>query len=285
MRLELDPIVLVMLALGAGLYVRAIRILARRGYRVPAGRQASWWIGWGLLVAGLVSPVGAYADDLLSLHMAEHLLIGDLAAPFLVAGLRSPVLLFYLPRGVLVALARRDWLRRGFRFIRKPIPAFALYVTVLYGWHLAPTFEAAASHPTLHVLQHQCFLAVNLLIWWVVLEPQHMRFPADLWKIGYVFAARMASLMMGMLIVMTRTPIYAGYYGNRPRDYGLSPLADQQIGAGLMMTVDVLVIMGALAYLFFKAAEQADLDEAEEQQQQRPAPPPPPAVSAGAGPA
>jgi len=280
MRLELDPVVLVLLALGAGLYVRAIRILARRGYRVPAGRQACWWLGWGLLVAGLVSPVGAYADDLLSLHMAEHLLIGDLAAPFLIAGLRTPVMLFYLPRPVLVTLARRRTLRRAFRWIRRPIPALAIYVLVLYGWHLAPTFEAAASDPALHVLQHQCFLAVNLLIWWVVLEPQRMRFPADLWKIGYVFAARMASLMMGMLIVMTRTPVYAGYYGDRPREYGLSPLADQQIGAGLMMTVDVLVIMGALAYLFFKAAEQADREEAEREQ---PPSQPPPAVSAGAG--
>ncbi|MFN8175300.1 MAG: cytochrome c oxidase assembly protein [Solirubrobacteraceae bacterium] len=280
MRLELDPVVLVLLALGAGLYVRAIRTLAARGHRVPAGRQACWWVGWTLLVAGLVSPIGAYAEDLLSLHMAEHLLIGDLAAPFLVAGLRSPVLLFYLPRPVLVALARRHGLRRAFRWIRRPIPALALYVAVLYGWHLAPAFEAAASDPLVHVLQHQCFLAVNLLIWWVVLEPQRMRFPADLWKVGYVFAARMASLMMGMLIVMTRAPIYADFYGNRPREYGLSPLADQQIGAGLMMVVDVLMIMGTLAYVFWKAAEEADRQESE---QQRPAPPA--AMSPGPGPA
>lgn len=281
MRLELDPVVLVLLALGAGLYVRAIRILARRGFRVPAGRQVCWWVGWGMLVAGMVSPIGAYADDLLSLHMAEHLLIGDLAAPFLVAGLRSPVLLFYLPRPVLTTLARRERLRRVFRFIRKPIPALALYVLVLYGWHLAPAFEAAASDPLVHVLQHECFLAVNVLVWWVVLEPARMRFPADLWKIGYVFAARMASLMMGMLIVMTRVPVYASYYGDRPRQYGLSPLADQQIGAGLMMTVDVIVIMGAFAYVFWKASEEADREESE---QQRPAQPPP-AMSPGPGPA
>ncbi len=80
------------------------------------------------------------------------------------------------------------------------------------------------------MLQHESFLAANLLIWWVVLEPQHMRLPADLWKIGYVFAARMASIMMGMAIVMTRSPIYAGFYGDRPREHGLAPLADQQIG-------------------------------------------------------
>ncbi len=276
MRLALDPIVLVLLALGAGLYVRAVRILARRGYRVPGGRQACWWLGWSLLLIGFTSPVAAYAEDLLSLHMAEHLLIGDLAAPFLVAGLRSPVLLFYLPRPVLVFLARRHGLRAAFRRIRRPIPAFILYVLVLYGWHLAPSFEAAARDPAVHVLQHESFLAVNLLLWWVVLEPQHMRLPADLWKIGYVFAARMANLMMGMAIVMTRTPIYAGYYGERPRKYGLAPLADQQIGAGLMMSVDVLIIMGAFAFLFWKASAAADEDAG------RPHDVSPPAVSAGA---
>ena len=30
--------------------------------------------------------------------MAQHLLIADLAAPLLLAGVRNPVLMFYLPR-------------------------------------------------------------------------------------------------------------------------------------------------------------------------------------------
>ena len=46
--------------------------------------------------------------------MAQHLLIGDIAAPFLLLGLRTPLLLFYLPRSALVLLARRRWLRRAF---------------------------------------------------------------------------------------------------------------------------------------------------------------------------
>jgi len=256
MRLALDPVVIVLLALAAGLYVRAIRILRGRGVRIPRARQAAWWLGLALLAAGLLSPVAAYADELLSLHMAEHLLIGDLAAPFLVAGLRSPVLLFFPPRPVLVFLARRHGLRRAFALARRPLVALGIYVLVLYGWHLAFAFEAALRDPLVHALQHQSFLLANVLLWWVVLEPQRMAFPPDLWKIAYVFAARMASLMFGMAVVVTRTPIYGGFYGSRARAHGLTPLSDQQIGAGLMMVVDVLMIIGTLSYVFWVAARE-----------------------------
>ena len=39
--------------------------------------------------------------------MAEHILLADLGAPLLLVGLRNPVLAFFLPRDVLVPLARK----------------------------------------------------------------------------------------------------------------------------------------------------------------------------------
>ena len=40
-----------LLVLGC-LYVRAVRLLEARGYRVPAGQQAFWWTGFALTGKG-----------------------------------------------------------------------------------------------------------------------------------------------------------------------------------------------------------------------------------------
>ena len=108
--------IVVWLIVAEALYVRALRMLGRPRRRVPRGQVV------------LLAPrarrcrrsrcsrrSGSLADELLSAHMAEHLLLADLGAPLLLAGLRNPVLAFFLPRAVLVPLARARRLRAAFR--------------------------------------------------------------------------------------------------------------------------------------------------------------------------
>src|SRR3712207_5590429 len=125
------------------LYVRALRVLGRRGVRVPRGQKLCWHLGLGLQAVAFLSPIASLADELLSAHMAEHLLMADLGAPLLLAGMRNPVLAFFLPRRVLVPLARRRRLRSAFRALRRPLVAIPVYALVLYGWHFSFAFEAA----------------------------------------------------------------------------------------------------------------------------------------------
>ena len=264
MRFAVDPVVLALLALAGALYVRALGILRRRGLRIGRGQQACWWLGLALLTVGLNGPLDAYDGELLSAHMAQHLLLGDLAAPFLLAGLRAPMLFFYLPRPALVVLARQRLLRRGFRVVRQPLVALAIYLVTVYLWHWGVLFEGALRDPVLHALQHECFLAANLLLWWPVLEPARRQMPGALWKIGYIFGARMATMFLGMVFVFARTPLYAGVYGDGERAGWLSPLADQGTAGGMMMTLDVLIIVAALAWFFWHAALQEDRDRAAE---------------------
>src|SRR5215210_4913837 len=146
--------ILVWLIVVEALYIRALRVLGRRGVAVPRGQIVCWHLGLGLQAVALLSPLGSLADDLLSAHMAEHLLLADLGAPLLLAGLRNPVLAFFLPRDVLVALARRRRLRAAFRTLRKPLVAIPVYTAILYGWHLSFAFEAAVRHDLVHIGQH-----------------------------------------------------------------------------------------------------------------------------------
>lgn len=262
MRVAFDPVVL-LLTLGAcWLYVRALGIVRRRGLRVGRGQQACWWIGIALLTVALNGPLDAYDGELMSAHMAQHLLLGDIAAPFLLAGMRAPLLLFFLPRPALVLLARRRWLRRIFRTLRQPLVALPLYVLTIYAWHASVLFEGALAHPLLHALQHEFFLAANLLLWWPVLEPQKRQMPGDLWKIGYIFAARMSTMFLGMIFVFTKGVLYAGSYGTGERPLGLAPRADQGTAGGMMMTLDIVIIVSALAWFFYQASQQEDRDQA-----------------------
>ncbi|HYV16071.1 MAG TPA: cytochrome c oxidase assembly protein [Conexibacter sp.] len=260
MRFAFDPVVAVLLLLAAGLYVRAVRIVGRRRLSVSRGQQACWWIGMALLAIGLLGPPDAYDGDLLSAHMAQHLLIGDVAAPFLLVGLRAPLLLFYLPRPALVALAHQHWLRRVFRVLRRPLVALPLYVLTIYAWHLSVLFEGALRHPLLHALQHECFIAANLLLWWPVIEPLRRRMGGQLWKIGYIFAARMSTMFLGMMFVFTRTVLYESSYGSGPRE-GLSALSDQQTAGGTMMTLDIVIMAIATCWFFWSASKTYDEEE------------------------
>lgn len=256
MSFEPGPTILV-LVLG-GLYWRGARRLEGRGRPVPGSQQAAWWTGLALIAVALLSPLDRMAGKLLTAHMAQHILLGDLAAPLLVAGLRTPMLQWFLPRPALVPIARSKGLRRVSRAVRNPVVALVLYVISLYGWHLTATFTAALRHPVIHVLQHESFLVFNMIVWWVVLEPGKARMPGQLWKVGHIFAARMASMFLGVGLVFSHTAWYRSFYGARPHAYGLTGLTDQQLAGGMMMTLDILIMFFALCLFFWRTAADED---------------------------
>jgi putative membrane protein len=262
--------IVVWLIVAEWLYVRALRILGRRGVQVPRGQVACWHLGLGLQAVALLSPLGSLADELLSAHRAEHLLLADLGAPLLLAGLRNPVLGFFLPRGVLVAVARRRRLRGAFRALRRPLVAIPVYAVVLYGWHLSFAFEGAVRHELVHVLQHASFIFAGILVWWPALEPKRRRLRGELWKIGHIIGARMIGMFLGMAFVLIREPVYTGVYGSGDRR-GFDALADQQTAGAMMVALDILIMVFALAFFFWHAGQQHDRDEAAASRRAEPA--------------
>ena len=261
--ISFDPLGLALVALLAAVFWRAVLVLRWRGYDVPALQQAAWWGGVALVAIGLLGPPEALSDDLLSAHMAQHMLIADLAAPLLLAGARTPVLQFLLPRPILVPLARRRWLRAIFRTLRKPLVALPLFVLVLYGWHFRFSFQAALEHPLVHALQHWSFIVASILVWWSVVDPSRRRLDPELWKIGHVLGMRLAGMFLGMAFILMRTQAYP-WYGNRAEQHGLSPLTDQQVGGGIMLGIDLVVMFLALGIFFWRSAAEHDRAEAAE---------------------
>jgi putative membrane protein len=254
-----DPTALYLLFLPTVLYLRAARVLRRRGYVVPPLQQACWFLGLTAIGAALLSPLDHLGDtDLVSAHMGQHLLLGDIAAPLLLLGLRSPVYAFMLPRPLLVPIARSQRFRRLLRFVTRPWVAAPLWILILYGWHLAPSYEAALRHPILHALQHQSFLVGSLLVWYAVLEPTRRRVPGALWKIAHITGVRFSGMFLGFALIAIPHAIYSGFYDDRALAHGLSPYQDQQLAGGMMMGLDLIVMMTTLLFFFLRSADDAE---------------------------
>ena len=240
------------------LYVRATRLLRARGFEVPLGQQAYWWTGFAVLAFAFLGPLDTWADTYVSAHMTQHMVMADCATPLLLIGARNPVLMWLVPRSILVPLARRRRLRALFRKLRTPMVALGVYTVVLYLWHAAPLFEAALRHPVVHALQHESFIVFSAFLWWPLIEPGKRRMPGQLWKIPYFFGVRLPTMLLGMGFIVSQSPFYAGFYGSGKRPNGLSAVADQQLGGGVMMLVDVVLLMLVLGIVFWRAASDDD---------------------------
>jgi putative membrane protein len=257
-----DPGVFVYLAIGATLYARAVRIARGRGLEVTTFQQCAFYGGVALWAIAIFSPVHSLGEDLLSFHMAQHLMIAELGGPLILVGLRAPIIYFFLPKPAMVWVARRKTLRKVMRKLTTPVGAIVTYAVVLYGWHLAPAFEAALHNDFVHALQHQSFFVIAILVWIPALEPTRRRLRGELWKAGHIIGARLVGMLLGMAFIVMRSPAYDWYVG-RTEKHGLKPLTDQQIAGGLMMSLDVMIILFAVAFFFYRSAQDHDRAEAE----------------------
>jgi cytochrome c oxidase assembly factor CtaG len=189
-------------------------------------------------------------------------MIAELGGPLILVGLRAPVIFFFLPKPIMVALARRTTLRKAMRKLTTPLGAIATYAIVLYGWHFAPAFEAALHHPLVHAIQHESFFLIAILVWLPALEPTRRRLRGELWKAGHIFGARMVGMFLGAAFLIMRSPAYDWYVG-RTAEHGISPLEDQRIAGALMMSLDVAIILFAVAFFFYRSGQDHDRAESE----------------------
>jgi len=245
-----EPLQLVPLALGVLLYAKRARTLARKGTTVEAWRLFLFGFGILLVAVALVSPIATLGEEeSFAFHMVQHLLLGDLGPLCIVAGLTGPLL-----RPVLSVRAIR-----ALRFLAHPLVALPLWTTNLYLWHVPFLWEAALRHQVVHALEHVCFFTAGAIMWAAVVEV----LPGPEWfgtaaKMGYIAAVRIASTVLGNVLIWAGSPFYT-LYEHAHRPWGLSASADQGIAGGIMMIEGSLVTLGALAWLFLRLAQEGEL--------------------------
>jgi putative membrane protein len=247
---SLNPLQLVPTAVVGVLYWRRVRALAARGSPVSRWQQACFYGALALVLAALVSPLEAFAEEqFFFMHMIQHVILGDLAPLAFVAGLTGPVL-----RPVL-ALPGVGWLRA----LAHPLVALPLWALNLYVWHLPILYEGALAHASIHALEHLSFFTAGAFMWAAVLEP----LPGPEWfgtgaKLGYIASVRVLETILGNVFIWSGTVFYSTYEA-APSRWGIGPLADQGIAGSIMMIEGSLVTIGALAWLFLRLASEGEL--------------------------
>jgi putative copper resistance protein D len=232
------------------LFAQAVVRLRRRGRPDLAGwdRVALFAAGLGVTLFALVGPLDRLADEkLLSAHMAQHVLIGDLGPALMIAALRGPLLVFFLPAAVLAPLARNRRVRAVLGTLLRPRVAFSLWALNLAIWHVPYVYDVALAHQNLHNFEHVCWMFCGVLVWTLLIDPgSHRRLTVG-GRVAFAAAMFAAGMILSDVLVFSFTPLYPWYHGA----YGISALLDQQL-AGIVMTVEQLLTLGICVALLLR---------------------------------
>jgi cytochrome c oxidase assembly factor CtaG len=242
-----DVLAPLLLALVALAFYRRCATLARRDAPVPAWRRACFGAGILVLAAADLPPVSTVAEELVVAHMAQHLLIGDLAALLVALGLTGPVL------QPLLAIRGLGWLR----LLGNPLVALPLWVLNLYLWHLGALYQGVLESPVLHFAQHAGFLGFGVAMWMPLVGP----LPTPSWfndggKLVYVIAVRFSGAVLANVMIWSGSVLYPDYAPGEA-EWGISPLADQGAAGNLMMIETGAVTLALFTWLFFRAANRS----------------------------
>ena len=234
----------------AVLFAQAVLRLRRRGRADLAGwdRVALFAAGLGVTLFALIGPLDGLADEkLLSAHMAQHVLIGDLGPALMVTALRGPLLVFFLPAPILAPLARSRRVRAVLGTLLRPRVAFTLWAANLAIWHVPYLYDLALEHQNLHDFEHVCWMFCGILVWTLLVDPGSHRRLSVGGRVALAAAMFAAGQILTDVLVFTFTPLYPFYHGA----YGISALTDQQL-SGIVMMVEQLLTLGTCVALLLR---------------------------------
>jgi cytochrome c oxidase assembly factor CtaG len=248
---ELVSVGTLLVVLTAGLYLWGVIRLRRRGDRWPIGRTLSFVVaGMGSALLATASGLGVYDDTLLSVHMAQHMLL-TMVVPLAMA-LGAPVTL------ALRTLHRRPrrWLlvvlhSRVAKVLTFPPLTFVLFVTAPWALYFSGWYTATLHHDYLHEMTHLHMVLVGCLFFWplVGIDPVPGRVP-------YPFRVLLLALTLPFhaflgVTIMQQKDLFGGTWYPALHDGPMgawlpSPAVDQQLAGGILWAAG-----DAVGLLFF----------------------------------
>ena len=239
------------------------RLGGRHGARRSAAdrwRTASFVAGLATIVAALDSPIDDLAEQLLWVHMVQHILLLVVAPPLL--ALARPWNRMW--RGFPLGFRRRSAravtqsprlapLRGAAHVLQDPVPSWLLFNVTFLAWHLPGAYDATLNSQLVHALEHAMFFGTALLFWTRVIDSPPWRSPlTDLARAVYLTLAMVVSWMLAIAFAVSTAPVYAPYAAEVSRPGGITALADQQLAAGIMWVPGAVPFTIALLFIVYR---------------------------------
>jgi cytochrome c oxidase assembly factor CtaG len=185
--------------------------------------------------------------------MVQHVLLGDIAPVLLLLGLSRVIL-----RPVTRRLMSTE---RALGPLASPWTGIALWLGLMYLWHVPALYDAALGNPVIHLLEHASFFAAGVAVWWPLVAPVPMRRRlTGLATVAYIGTAKFGLAALGLYLTWSGSLLYE-HYGEVPRIWGLSAVDDQNAGGAIMMVEQSLTFVIALVVLFAGMLTQSETDE------------------------
>ncbi|MDQ2983767.1 MAG: cytochrome c oxidase assembly protein [Actinomycetota bacterium] len=200
-------------------------------------RIACFAAGLTLIVLVFVTPVQTLAlHYLLSAHLLQNVVLAEWAPALCVLG---------LPPRLTAELSELRWARLA----AHPLVALPVWLGTYFIWHVPWIYDSALEHPNslLH-LEHLCYFAAGVLLWWPVLTGRLAPGSAA----AYLFAAFVLASPLGLLLALLPDAVYSFYEHAPRRVWGLSASTDQQIAGLTMAAEQAVVFFGAFTVYFLR---------------------------------
>ena len=218
-----------------------------RPLELPVWRACMLISGLTILFLALASPVDTLADDLLLLHMTQHILLMSVVPPLIVLGAPVVPMLRGLPKWTIKKmvgpLLRWRALHQLVRKIVAPIPALLLMNCAFLLWHIPAAYELALRSEAWHNCEHLCFFFTSLLFWWKIIEPWPVRNPWSPWtKLGCMFVADVVNTAVSAFLCFCGTVVYPSYDRALPM-FGLTARSDQSAAGAEMWVINSMIFL------------------------------------------
>src|SRR5712692_4969084 len=255
-----------MLLVTAAIYARGFR---RLHHQMP-GRFPNWRLtafvgGIATLFFAVASPLEEFDEQLLQVHMTQHLLLMLVAPTLLLAGAPAIALVRAMPPGLAKLLVgpamRSSVVRRLFAWLTEPLVCWIAFAVAFWVWHVPAVFQLALRSERWHVVEHGCFFVTALMYWYPVIQPWPSLARWRRWSmIPYLLLADGQNTILAALFMFSDRLIYP-FYATVPRVGGFTPLADQIVAGAIMWVPGSLFYLVPGALIMFRMRAPSDLTQ------------------------
>lgn len=242
-RWNLGPALIAALVVLGCIYAIGARRLNTRERALSPPERAAFWTGWAIAAGALISPLCALSVSLFAARIGQHMILDLIAAPLVAAG--RPVAVFA------AAFGRAD-ARTPTRTM--PLLASAVFALLLWFWHAPGPYAATFSSVALYWAMHVSTFGAAVWLWSGLLD-RSSRHP-----VAAAFGSIASTVQMGLLgAIITFAPraLYAPH-ASTTLAWGLSPLADQQLGGAIMWIPGCAAFLLVALFALWGAMERGE---------------------------